>query len=33
VLYENIVMVATAGISIGHVGNLIVQYKMPGQNP
>jgi hypothetical protein len=31
VLYENIVMVATGGISIGHVGDLIVFYKMPGQ--
>src|SRR6185295_11624822 len=31
VLYENIVMVATAGISIGNVGSLVVQYKMPGQ--
>ena len=31
VLYENIVMVATAGISIGNVGSLIVFYKMPGQ--
>ena len=31
VLYENIVMVATAGISIGNVGSLIVLYKMPGQ--
>lgn len=32
VLYENIVMVATAGISIGHVGDLVVFYKMPGQS-
>lgn len=32
VLFENVVMVATAGISIGHVGDLVVQYKMPGQN-
>ncbi len=31
VLYENIVMVATAGISIGDVGDLVVFYKMPGQ--
>lgn len=31
VLYENIVMVATAGISIGNVGSLVVLYKMPGQ--
>jgi hypothetical protein len=29
--YENIVMVATAGISIGNVGSLVVFYKMPGQ--
>lgn len=33
VLYENIVMVATAGISIGHIGDLVVFYKMPGQTP
>lgn len=33
VLYENLVMVATAGISIGNVGSLIVFYKMPGQTP
>jgi hypothetical protein len=32
VMYENIVMVATAGISIGNVGSLVVFYKMPGQN-
>jgi len=31
VLYENITMVATAGISIGNVGSLVVFYKMPGQ--
>lgn len=31
VMYENIVMVATAGISIGNVGSLVVFYKMPGQ--
>lgn len=31
VLFENIVMVATAGVSVGHVGDLVVQYKMPGQ--
>jgi len=31
VLYENVVMVATAGVSVGHVGDLIVYYKMPGQ--
>ena len=29
--FENVVMVATAGISIGHVGDLIVSYVMPGQ--
>lgn len=33
VLYENIVMVATAGISIGYVGDLVVYYAMPGQIP
>lgn len=33
VLYENLTMVATAGISIGHVGDLVVYYKMPGQTP
>jgi hypothetical protein len=32
VMYENIVMVATAGISIGNVGTLVVFYKAPGQN-
>lgn len=31
VLYENIVMVATANTSVGHVGDLVVYYKMPGQ--
>ena len=31
VMFENIVMVATAGVSVGHVGDLVVQYKMPGQ--
>jgi hypothetical protein len=31
VLYENLTMVATAGISIGHVGDLVVFYKLPGQ--
>jgi hypothetical protein len=30
-LYDWITMVGTAGISIGHVGDLVVQYKMPGQ--
>lgn len=33
VLFENIVMVATAGVSIGYVGDFLVQYKMPGQTP
>lgn len=31
VMFENIVMVATAGVSIGNVGTLVVLYKMPGQ--
>ena len=31
VQYENIVMVGTAGQSVGYVGDLIVHYKMPGQ--
>lgn len=29
---EPITMVATAGVSIGHVGDLIVFYRMPGQS-
>jgi hypothetical protein len=33
VLYDYITMVATAGVSIGHVGDLIVTYKLPGQTP
>jgi len=33
VLYENITMVATAGCSVGHVGDLVVRYKLPGQTP
>lgn len=33
VLFENITMVATAGCSVGHVGDLVVRYKMPGQTP
>jgi len=33
VLYEYITMVATAGCSIGHVGDLVVYYKLPGQTP
>lgn len=31
VLYDHLTMVATAGTSIGHVGDLVVFYKMPGQ--
>lgn len=31
--YEHLVMVGGAGISIGHVGDLIVFYRMPGQTP
>lgn len=31
VQYEPVVMVGTAGISIGFVGDLVVFYKMPGQ--
>lgn len=33
VLYENITMVATGGCSVGHVGDLVVRYKLPGQTP
>lgn len=33
VLYDYITMVATAGVSIGHVGDLVVRYKLPGQTP
>lgn len=33
VLYENLTMVATAGVSIGAVGDLVVYYKLPGQTP
>ncbi len=33
VLFDNLVMVATAGVSIGHVGDLVVYYKLPGQTP
>lgn len=29
--YENLVFVAGAGVSVGHVGDLVVYYKMPGQ--
>ena len=31
-LFDYITMVPTAGTSVGHVGDLIVYYKMPGQN-
>lgn len=31
VMYDWITMVATAGVSVGAVGDLIVFYKMPGQ--
>jgi hypothetical protein len=31
VMYDWITMVATANTSIGHVGDLLVYYKMPGQ--
>lgn len=30
-LFDWITMVATAGVSIGHVGDLVVFYKIPGQ--
>lgn len=29
--YENVVMVASAGATLGYLGDLIVYYKMPGQ--
>lgn len=29
--YEWVTMVATAGVSVGYVGDLVVNYKMPGQ--
>jgi hypothetical protein len=29
--FDYLTMVGTAGISIGHVGDLLVYYKMPGQ--
>lgn len=32
-LWDYVTMVATAGVSIGHVGDLVVFYKMPGQTP
>lgn len=31
VLFDYITMVATAGVSVGHVGDLVVTYKLPGQ--
>ena len=31
VRYEAVTMVATSGVSVGHVGDLMVLYKMPGQ--
>lgn len=31
VLYDWVTMVATAGVSVGAIGDLIVFYKMPGQ--
>ena len=31
VRYDFVTMVGTAGISIGHVGDLVVRYRMPGQ--
>ncbi len=33
VQYDPIVMVATANISVGYVGDLVVWYKLPGQTP
>ena len=33
VLFENIVMIATAGCSIGNVGTFVLFYKQPGQTP
>jgi hypothetical protein len=33
VLFDYVTMVATAGCSIGHVGDLVVYYKLPGQTP
>lgn len=31
--FEYVTMVATAGVSVGHVGDLVLYYKMPGQTP
>jgi hypothetical protein len=33
VLFDYITMVATAAVSVGHVGDLVVTYKLPGQTP
>jgi hypothetical protein len=33
VMYEHIVAVPTSVVSVGHVGNLVVSYLMPGQTP
>lgn len=33
VLFEHIVAVPTSAITVGHHGNLVVQYVMPGQTP
>jgi hypothetical protein len=33
VLFDYVTMVATAGCSIGHVGDLVVYYKLRGQTP
>ena len=30
--FDYITMVATAGCSVGHVGDLVVRYRMPGQS-
>ncbi len=32
VRYDNITMVTTAGMSLGHIGELAVTYRMPGQS-
>lgn len=33
VLFEYITMVPSAAVSVGHVGDLVVRYKLPGQTP
>lgn len=33
VMTEPVTMIATAGCSVGYVGDLVVFYKMPGQTP